>query len=76
MPRIVPVHYRALIKIFSKKGYSISRREGSHVVMNKPDALRPVVIPTYSAVGVPIIKSNLRSAGISNKEYSELLADP
>jgi predicted RNA binding protein YcfA (HicA-like mRNA interferase family) len=76
MPRIAPVHYQALVKIFRKRGYSISRREGSHIAMNKPDALRPIVIPTYPAVGVSIIKANLRSAGISNQEYFKLLADP
>ena len=75
MPRIVPVHYQTLIKIFRKKGYSISRSVGSHIVMNKPEALRPIVIPGYPAVGVSIIKANLRSAGISNQEYFKLIAD-
>jgi predicted RNA binding protein YcfA (HicA-like mRNA interferase family) len=76
MPRLTPVHYSALIKVFRKKGYSIKRHEGSHIVMNKPGASRPIIIPTYAEVGVSIIKANLRSADISHREYFELLADP
>jgi len=76
MPRLTPIHYKVLIKIFRKKGYSISRQEGSHIVMNKPGVSRPIVIPMYSEVGVSIIKANLRSAGINNREYFRLLADP
>lgn len=76
MPRLTPIHYSALIKVFRKKGFTIQRQESSHIVMNKSGTSRPIIIPTYSEVGISIIKANLRSAGISNREYFELLADP
>jgi predicted RNA binding protein YcfA (HicA-like mRNA interferase family) len=75
MSRITPIHYKALVKVFSKKGYSIARQEGSHIVMNKKDVARPIVIPIYDAVGIDIIKSCLRSAKIDRTEYFELLSD-
>lgn len=73
MPRLTPQHYRILVKVFKKAGFSIDREEGDHIIMEKPDVERPIVIPKYDEVGVDIIKANLKTAGINRKEYFELL---
>lgn len=41
--------------------------------MDKPGVDRPVVIPKYPDVGVDIIKSNMRTAGMSQKQFFDLL---
>jgi len=73
MPRLTPQHYKILVKVFKKAGFSIDREEGDHIIMEKHDVKRPIVIPKYDEVGVDIIKANLRTAEISRKEYFELL---
>jgi len=65
MPKLSPVSYKRLAKVFETAGYSCTRTEGDHMVYSKPGAIRPVVIPRYAAVPVSIIKNNLRTAGIS-----------
>lgn len=73
MPRLAPVHYQILIKVFKKAGFKIARQESSHIVMEKPGIDRPLVIPYYPEVGVPIISGLLRSAKMTRTEYFGLL---
>lgn len=73
MPRIVPVPWRDLEKVFLAAGFQFVRQEGSHRAYTKPGVFRPVVIPTYDEVPVSIIKNNLKTAGISREEYFRLL---
>ncbi|MBA4391615.1 MAG: hypothetical protein C0399_11875 [Syntrophus sp. (in: bacteria)] len=73
MPRITPVHWRILEKIFVLDGFVLKRQESSHRLYEKAGCLRPVIIPTYDEIDVEIIKSNMRTAGISRERYLELL---
>lgn len=74
MPRIIPVHYRTLIRVFELDGFAISRQKGDHIVMTKPGIPRPVVIKT-SPRKVPVthICTNLATAGIPRERYFQLL---
>ena len=73
MPRLTPVDWKTLVKVFEAAGFTNDRTRGSHIVMVKEGIARPVIIPMYDEVGRDIIISNLRTAGISRKEYFKLL---
>lgn len=73
MPRISPVHWTALERVFLAAGFRFARQEGSHRSYLREGTLRPVVIPTYQEVPVSIIRNNLKTAGISRDEYFRLL---
>jgi predicted RNA binding protein YcfA (HicA-like mRNA interferase family) len=73
MPKLSPVSYRVLVRIFERDGFSCVREEGDHLVFTKPGVMRPVVIPKYGSVPVFVIKNNLRSAGMSRQRYFDLL---
>lgn len=73
MPRITPIHYRKLKKVFEKKGFKYLRTEGDHLVYGKSDLTRPIIIPKYREIPEFIILKNLKTAGISRKEYLESL---
>ena len=75
MPRITPVNWKVLEKVFLAAGFRFARQEGSHRAYTKPGILRPVVIPTYDEVPVAIIRTNLKTAGISRDEYFHFLAE-
>ena len=74
MPKITPVDYRTLIRVFEMDGFTVSRQKGDHIVLTKPGVLRPVVIKT-SPRQVPVthVRTNLTTAGISRERYFELL---
>ncbi len=73
MPRIAPVHWTVLEKVFFAAGFRFARQEGSHRSYIKPGVSRPIVIPTYDEIPVAIIRNNLRTTGISRDEYFRLL---
>jgi len=73
MPRITPIHWKLLEKVFLANGFRFVRQEGSHRSYTKPGIFRPVVIPKYEEVPVAIIRKNLQTAGISRDEYFRLL---
>ena len=73
MPRITPVHWRTLEKVFLAAGFQFARQEGSHRSYVKSGVSRPIVIPTYDEIPVSIIRNNLKTAGISRDEYFRLL---
>lgn len=75
MPRITPISWQRLEKVFLAAGFEFARQEGSHRSYTKPGILRPVVIPTYDEISVSIISTNLKTAGISREEYFRLLAE-
>jgi predicted RNA binding protein YcfA (HicA-like mRNA interferase family) len=74
MPKLVPIHYAKLIKVFELEGFQIVRQRGDHIMMTKAGFKRPLVIKTSPReVSVTHIKTNLNSAGISRDRFFELL---
>jgi len=73
MSRIVPVHYRKLVRVLELEGFALARQRGDHLVFTKPGILRPVVVPTYNPLPVFIIRNALRTARISRERYLELV---
>ena len=73
MPRITPLHWKKLSRIFELEGWKVSRVKGDHLVYVKKGFSRPVVIPKDNSVEVFIILNNLKTAHISRKRYFELL---
>lgn len=75
MPRLTPIDYRKLAKVFEEKGFVHVRTKGDHLVYQKEGTLRPVIIPKYKQVPEFIILKNLKTAGISREEYLKLLEE-
>ena len=73
MPRMTPIHWKDLERVFLTAGFRFVRQEGSHRSYTKPGVPQPVVIPTYEQVPVAIIRNNLRTAGISRENFFTLL---
>ncbi len=73
MPRITPIDWRKLIRIFQLYGCQYKRKQGSHHILIHHKAKRAVVIPEYGEVDVEIIKSNMRTVGMTREEYFALL---
>ena len=75
MPRLAPVHYRKLEKVFKNKGFIYVRTKGDHLVYTKKGIDRPIVIPMYREIPEFIILKNLKTARITRKEYLDILAN-
>jgi len=75
MPRITPIHWKILECIFKKDGFSFDRQVGDHRCYVKAKIPRAIVIPTYSEVDVKIIRSNMRTAGMTRSKYFKFLKE-
>jgi len=75
MSRLTPIPWKILEAIFLKDGWQFHKQKGSHRSYTKQGFFRPVVIPTYNAVGIDIIMSNMKTAGMNRERYFKLLAE-
>lgn len=75
MPKIFPTDWRTQLKIFEHFGCTYVRKKGSHHVLNYSGAKRAVVIPEYDEIDLDIIKSNMRTVGMSRDQYFALLEE-
>ena len=73
MPRITPVDWKTLMRIFELYGCQYRRKSGSHHILNCPGAKRAVVIPECDEIDPEIIKNNMKTVGMTREHYFELL---
>ena len=73
--KLKPTDWRTQEAIFVKFGFAFEREKRSHRSYTKKGVVRPVVIPKYKEVGLDIIRSNMRTARMSRKEYIRLLKE-
>lgn len=74
MERMTPTDWETQVKIFEKFGCIFKRQKGSHLIFHYPGAIRPVVIPKHKEVSISIIKANMKTVGMSQGKYFELVA--
>lgn len=74
MPKLGPVDWRTLVRIFQMFGCQYKRKEGSHHVLRYAGARRAVVIPEYDEIDVEIIKNNMRTVNMTREQYFDLLS--
>lgn len=71
--RLTPTNWQTQEAIYKKLGFVLERESSSHRVYSKKGVVRPLILPKYDEVGLDIMKSNMRTAGISRKEYLKIL---
>ena len=70
----IPSHRgKQMVAALKKAEFRVDRQEGDHVVLVKEGIARPVIVPLWEDLPAFIISNNLRTAGLSRKEYVELL---
>ncbi len=75
MPRLTPLPWEKLVCVFEQLGYRKAGQKGSHIKLEKPGVARPLIIPRYDEVGLDVIHTLLRTAGISRDAFLKLLED-
>jgi len=73
MSQLTPVHWKKFEKFVLYVGCHFERQKGDHRIYWRSDLKRPVVFPADKEVPVFIIRNNLRTLGISVKEYLEIM---
>lgn len=73
MPRLVPINWKRFEKFILFIGCHFDRQEGDHRIYWRADLKRPAVFPQDRDIPVFIIRNNLRTLGMSVKEYLAII---
>jgi len=73
MRKLSPVHWKRLRRVFELDGFVFKPGRGDHWKGEKAGVARPIVIPAYDEVGLDIIRSCMRTAGMTRDRYLQLL---
>jgi predicted RNA binding protein YcfA (HicA-like mRNA interferase family) len=75
MPKLPLVSGAEAVKAFQRQGFFVDRQRGSHVVMKKMtlEGERGCVIPMHKEIAIGTLRSALKMAGVSPKEFSSVL---
>jgi len=75
MPKLPVLSARKVLKVLQKTGFEVVGRKGSHIRLKKKTSLetRIVIVPNHQEIQLGTLKSIMRQAGLSKKEFLELL---
>ena len=73
MSGLRPIPYQKFEKFLIYVGCHFVRQRGDHKVYWRSDLIRPVIVRTKKDLPVIEIKSNLRTLGIPNQEFLDIL---
>ena len=72
MTRLAGISGRKAVRAFARAGFVAGTPEGSHVTLKKPG--HPVlVIPLHREVSPFLLRSQLKRAGLTEKQFLDLL---
>lgn len=75
MPRLAPIPLKKWIKFLEYVGCHFKRKgKGDHIVWVREDLKRPIVFQDDREVSFSVIKSNLKTLGLSTKQFFEILS--
>jgi len=75
VPKINPTSWKIQVRVFEKFGCKFVRQKGDHLVFIHPEARRPVIIPKYKEITATIIRTNMRTVGMSRADYFKILSE-
>ena len=73
--KLANIKPKEIIRALQRAGWYIHETAGSHVQMKHPDRPGRVTVPYHQSFDLPkrIVKSIIKQAGLTNKEFLELL---
>lgn len=73
MNRMTPISWKRLRCVFEHDGFVFKPGKGDHWKGEKAGVARPIIIPAYDEIGLDIIRSCMRTAGMTRERYLQLL---
>jgi predicted RNA binding protein YcfA (HicA-like mRNA interferase family) len=76
-PKLTGLRPREVVRALQRAGYYVHETTGSHVQLKHPSKPGRVTVPWHERFDLPahIVKSILRQAGLSNREFFEMLGE-
>ena len=62
-----------LVRALQKRGFTIRRQQGSHIIMRRDDPFAQTVVPIHRQIDRGTLRAILRQTGITAEELLDLL---
>ncbi len=72
MPKLTDISGRAAVRAFIKSGYSHVHTSGDHAILQK-ESCPTLSIPLHKEVARFLLKTQIKRAGLTEKEFIRLL---
>jgi len=73
MGRLANISGKVALKVFSEIGYTLARREGSHMILYNDRPGSPIlVIPDHKELSPSLLRAQIKRAGLSVDEFLKL----
>ena len=69
--RLLPVSGNEMVRVFSKVGFKVERKRGSHIIMSRGDEL--LVIPDHDPIPKGTERELIKDAGLTVETFNTLL---
>lgn len=73
MTKLPVVSGRDCVRALERTGFSVKRREGSHIILRRDSPFSQVVIPDHRELDRGTLRAILRQAGITVEQFVALL---
>lgn len=73
MPSLPLMRGREIVRFFEKDGWSVARQRGGHIVMVKPGHMATLSVPDHREVARGILRSLIRSSGLTVERFLVLV---
>lgn len=74
MNSIKPIPYQKFEKFLKEIGCLLVSKEGDHRKWDRSDLIRPVIVRALKDLPAFEIKSNLRTLGMTNQQYFDVMS--
>jgi predicted RNA binding protein YcfA (HicA-like mRNA interferase family) len=75
MDKVGRINWKRFERFLLAVGCEFRSQEGSHRKYKKPRLLRPIIIPRDDELPRFIISNNLRTLGISQEQFADIIKD-
>lgn len=73
MSKLPRVSGREAIRAFEKKGFSVRRQHGSHVILRRDNPFTQLIVPDHKELDRGTLRAILRQADVSIEEFCTLV---
>ena len=69
MPAVPLLKPRQVVRAFSKLGWVVARRRGSHIILTKERHIATLSVPNHPEVARGTLRSLISAAGVTVQEF-------
>ncbi|MFH1055741.1 MAG: type II toxin-antitoxin system HicA family toxin [Candidatus Altiarchaeota archaeon] len=67
------VSWKDVVKALTKRGYTVRRQSGSHIILHKTDPSNSIPVPKHDELKTGTLLAVIKCTGLSKEEFLRLV---